>query len=97
MKKIVKKSKFKEGKWNKHVEMIDEKEYWKFDSGKICEIPKIENRKKLVIDIDLTVLHKGLESTYYAMKDIYYWPGIKETIKRVIKECETCQINNKKN
>jgi Integrase zinc binding domain len=40
---------------------------------------------------------KGVESMYYELKKKHYWPGVKEIIVNVIKECEICQENNRKN
>ncbi|KAL0265942.1 UNVERIFIED_CONTAM: hypothetical protein PYX00_011659 [Menopon gallinae] len=58
----------KRGKWSKHIERINGKEYWIFDDGRTAEVPE----------------------------GWYYWPGIKETIRNVVKGCETFQINNRK-
>lgn len=88
--------KLKEGKWNKRVKIVDGKEIWTFDNGKTAQIPPIEERKLLIQNIHDKLGHRGIESIYYQIKGEYYWPGIKETIKNVIKQCEVCQINNRK-
>lgn len=84
------------GKWKVHVIEQDNKKIWKFDSGKEAEIPLESLRKQLVVDAHYKIGHKGIESTYYELKSRYYWPGIKNTIKNVIKKCEKCCIYNEK-
>lgn len=93
----VKQSKRKEGKWQNHVVVKDEKEFWKFDDGEEKEIPKREEREELVDKVHEKIGHRGLETTYYEMKKTWYWPGMKETIKNVIRACEICQKMNRKN
>jgi hypothetical protein len=89
--------KVKEGKWKKHVVEIDNCEYWRFDSGILRKIPKVEERKNIVIDAHEKLLHRGIEAVWYEIKGKWYWPGIKETIRNVIKRCKTCiEINRKK-
>ena len=59
-------------------------------------MPSIENRRMIVEECHKDLLHRGIEAVYYELKRKYYGPGIKETIKRMIKECETCQMVNRK-
>lgn len=49
--------------------------------GKTAEVPKENERKDLVVRMHEELQHRGAD---------------KETIKNVIKRCETCQINNRK-
>lgn len=96
VKSILKGKKIKESKWNKHVIEMDGSEYWKFDSGQVRKSPEIDERKRLCMQTHEEILHRGYEAVYQEMKKFYYWPGIKQTIIRCIKECEVCQINNRK-
>lgn len=87
----------KQRKWNKHVFEKDGCEYWKFDGGEVRKIPIVEERKSLCKRYHEELLHRGYEPVYYEMKKEFYWPGIRKTICNVIKECEICEINNRKN
>lgn len=89
--------KIKSVRWNKHVKVIDDKEVWVFDNGKVAEIPKIEDRKKLCVDMHEKLLHRSAEYVLYELRKRYYWPGVKQTVINVVKTCVTCQINNRKN
>ncbi|WUR03409.1 reverse transcriptase [Vairimorpha necatrix] len=84
------------GKWLKHVEKVGDKEYWNFDSGRRAEIPAVGDRLELMKRYHEEQAPRGLGSVYYAMKFDYYWPGIKENIKMMIKKCEKCQKYNRK-
>jgi transposase InsO family protein len=86
--------KIKEGVWNKHVVEIEEETYWKFDSGILRKIPPIEIRKSF--ETHEKLLHRGVEPIYHNLKREYYWPGIKETIVNVVKKCQICIENNRK-
>lgn len=59
--------KAKAGKWNRHVEERDGKEFWRFDTGKVVEIPRIEKRQSLVIETIVDAyndtLHTGIGCT----------------------------------
>ena len=92
----VKSKKTKEVKQKMQTLKKDGKEYWQFSNGKIVEMPKVELRKQLVVDTHAKLGHRGRDAVHYEMKDKWYWPGMKATIVNVIKECEMCQINNRK-
>lgn len=79
----------------KHVEVKENKEIWKFDNGEESEIPPIEKSKSLIEEIHASVNHRGIEAVYYELKK-WYWPGVKETIVSVIEYRKTCQIMNRK-
>ncbi|KAM0676517.1 hypothetical protein COBT_004260, partial [Conglomerata obtusa] len=51
-----------EGKINKHVLKEDNKEYWISDNGLKREMPKIEDRKKIAIEIHERLNHRGCEA-----------------------------------
>ena len=86
----------KRGKWKTHVVKEEGKEFWKFDSGEMAEIPKIGTRRGLIVDTHEKLQHRGLDSVYYDMKSKWYWPGMKDEIAKEMRECEVCQINNRK-
>ncbi|KAF9747733.1 hypothetical protein NGRA_3512, partial [Nosema granulosis] len=50
-----------------------------------------------IVKIHVELNHRGVKGTYYNLKQKYYWPGIKDQIAKVIKECSICSINNRKN
>ena len=50
-----------------------------------------EIRLRLVIFYHSNLLHPGVEKTYQSMKQIFYWPGMKNTILRFNKTCITCK------
>jgi hypothetical protein len=85
-----------QGKWDKHVKVVDGKEIWVFDSGREAEIPKKELREGLIVNAHENLGHRSLGSVYYAMKFEFYWPGMKKDIEDVLKKCEVCQIYNRK-
>ncbi len=84
------------GKWEKHVENIDGKMVWRFDSGRTAEIPQESERENLIFKYHENQGHRSLGAVYYAMKFDYYWPGIKKDIEETLKKCEKCQIYNRK-
>lgn len=83
-------------KFKKHVEKIDDCEFWKFDNGIIRKMPPVDERKKLCIMYHEDLLHRSYEAVYQEMKKKFYWPGIKATIIHCIKACEVCQMYNRK-
>lgn len=89
-------NKIKERRWNKHVQIKDGKEYWNFDNGDVKEIPETNIRKEICLDFHNRVGHKGVLYTYHEIKKKYYWPGLKSTVEKICKECELCQIENRK-
>ncbi|KAJ4756090.1 polyprotein [Rhynchospora pubera] len=54
-----------------------------------------EWRKKLVEEVHSTSIggHSGVLGTYQRIKKMFYWPGMKETVKEFVKTCERCQLN----
>ncbi|KAF9752783.1 Transposon Tf2-6 polyprotein, partial [Nosema granulosis] len=89
-------SKQTEWKIMKHTIINREKEYAKFDDGSQKEIPKIEERNELIEEIHTDLNHRGVKATHYKLKQKYYWPGMKDSVTRILKECETCQVANRK-
>lgn len=87
----------KKGKLKKHMETIDGVEYWTFDDGRRCKIPKEQDREKLIEEKHLELGHRGFEAVYYDYRKEFYWPGMKNFIIEKIKHCETCSIYNRKN
>ncbi len=86
----------KQGKVDKHTVVKDGRKYWEFSSGERKEIMPKENRKDSVIRIHETLNHRGVKGTYYNLKQNWYWPGMKDEISRILKECDVCSINNRK-
>lgn len=95
-KNITKSEAIKKGFENKHVFEENNTKFWRFDSGKICKIPDIDSRKNICLQKHIELGHRGVEYTYYDLKQNLYWPGMKATIERITKECNVCQINNRK-
>ncbi|KAF9752815.1 Transposon Tf2-9 polyprotein, partial [Nosema granulosis] len=89
-------SKQMEGKILKHTIINEGKEYWKFDNGTQKEIPKIEERDRIIRGIHIKLNHRGVKGTHYQLKQDYYWPGMKEMVTKILKECEICQVANRK-
>jgi len=89
--------KWKKAKWNKHVIEQDGFSYWKFDSGEVKMMPKDEIRNGLIDRAHEQLLHRGVDAVYYRIKTKYYWLGMKEFIRGRLRECEICEINNRKN
>ncbi|KAF9761577.1 Pro-Pol polyprotein [Nosema granulosis] len=58
-------------------------------------MPK-DKRTNSVIKVNNELNHRGVKGTYYNLKQNWYWPGMKDEISRIIKECEICSINNRK-
>lgn len=67
------------------------------DNGETKEMPSDDQLSKLIEKIHVKMEHRGIEATYYAAKKDWGWPGMKDTISGVIKRCNVCQINNRKN
>lgn len=86
----------KERRWNKHVRIVEDKEYWHFYSWKIREIPEIARRKNICINLHINSGHKSALYTYYDVKKLYYWPGLNSSIEKICKDCDVCQVNNRK-
>ena len=90
-------SKILEGKANKHVLREDGKEYWVSDSGLKREHPEVGIRKELAEKAHMETNHRGVEASYYNLKQKYYWIGMKKTVENVVKRCEICLRTNRKN
>ena len=89
--------KVKKGKWNKNVKEYIDKQFWESKNGELLEIPEIHNRKRILEEAHEEVGHKSTESVYHKIKNRYYWPVIKNSIKNMIKKCQACIVNNRKN
>ena len=50
-------------------------------------------RKQMVDWYHINLLHPGGDRTYYMMKEYFFWPGMKNDVKSVIKKCKVCQMN----
>jgi hypothetical protein len=37
--------------------------------------------------------HRGMNKTYKAIKQHYYWPNMKEDIEEYVRKCTKCQLN----
>ncbi|KAF9756208.1 hypothetical protein NGRA_3258, partial [Nosema granulosis] len=86
-----------QGKILKHTSAVEGKEYWRFDDGSQKEILRIEDRETTILKIHRELNHRDVKATYYQLKQKYYWPGMKDMVTKLLKECETCQIANRKN
>jgi hypothetical protein len=89
--------KLKKIAYEKHAFEKDEQEYWKFDSGHIAKIPKVEDRGKMIIDVHEELKHRSMSAVYHKIRKEWYWPNMKQDISIKLKGCETCQIWNRKN
>ncbi|KAI5177776.1 hypothetical protein PAEPH01_2506, partial [Pancytospora epiphaga] len=96
-KRMNREKRIKEGKWNKHVEIVNGQERWKFDDGSMAIISEESARKGMVEKVHLELEHRGSGAVYYELKRNYYWPGMRETVKNVIKKCAKCIEFNRKN
>jgi hypothetical protein len=84
------------GKEIKHVIVKDGKKYWEFSTGEVKEILSHEEREIEIKKVHEELNHRGTKGTYYNIKQRWYWPGMKDHINRVLKDCEICSINNRK-
>lgn len=41
--------------------------------------------------------HSGRRTTYHRLKKLFYWPKLKEAVKKLVSECPICQINRFEN
>lgn len=86
----------KQAKLEKHLIEVEERQFWRFGSGIIREIPNIEKRKQIIEEVHKKLLHREIEPVYYKLKERHYWPGIKREIEEIIKKCQICNIYNRK-
>lgn len=86
----------KEDRLQKHVKKVNGQEYWQFNDGKVKKIPREDERKNLCLMTHQKLAHRGVKYVMYEISKEYYWPGVKQTIIDVCRECEICQINNRK-
>lgn len=93
----MRKEKTIEGKHKKHLLKIEDKEYWRFDNGTLREIPEVDKRHALIKEVHERLFHRGIEPIYCELKKSYYWVGIKDSIKEVIRRRQICNENNRKN
>lgn len=94
--KTLKGVKILQGKINKHILLEDGIEYWISDNGLKRIMPKIEERINLAKKYHIEANHRGIETTYYKIKQKYYWIGMKKTLENVIKKCLICAKFNRK-
>ena len=83
-------------KYQKHVKIVDGIKYWQFNDDKCVKLPEVEERKDICVREHEKLQHRGAECVYYSLKQRMYWPGIKATIEKVVKQCAVCQENNRK-
>jgi len=41
--------------------------------------------------------HTGAQKAYSRLKKEFYWPGMRQEVRRFVKECEACQRNKTEN
>src|SRR3954469_21047544 len=63
-----------------------------YDHTRIC-IPKGPIRTQILHDHhDIpTAGHQGIERTYAAIHDLFYWPRMNSDVRRYVKSCDSCQ------
>jgi len=59
-------------------------------------MPSEEEEADLITKAHERIGHRSVDAVYYFLRKEWYWPGMKETIREVLKKCEVCQINNRK-
>lgn len=59
-------------------------------------MPESKTRKEIILDCHKKLLHRGTNTIYYALKEKWYWYGMKKDIDDVLSKCEECSINNRK-
>lgn len=82
--------------WQKHAYPEAGENYWKFDDDRIAKIPIKHIREKIVQKKHIESKHRAECSVYYELKSTRYWPGMKEDVKKIVKECEMCKKFNRK-
>lgn len=75
MNKSNKGEKIIQGKINRHDIIKNGKKYWISNNGQRREMPTM---KELIIKTHLELNHRGMEGTYYNLKQRYYWIGLKK-------------------
>lgn len=83
---------------NKNV-MIgnDNKWYYRISEKEIRVFPEIKEREEILRKAhEETTAHGGQQALEYEIKKEYYWPKLADSIKRFIKNCEACVINDQK-
>lgn len=58
--------------------------------------PTQEN-DKVNMETHIEIIHRGSYSLEYKLAKYHHWPNMKKYNTRVLKRCETCNINNRKN
>ena len=78
--------------------------FYKFDGKNILyrknleqnwRIVPAQNERSDIIWKAHLIGHFQLQSTYDRIKEIYYWKNMKDHIGLIIKQCETCDRNQK--
>nr|GEU79495.1 putative reverse transcriptase domain-containing protein [Tanacetum cinerariifolium] len=79
-----------------HFERQDDGGIYFFDR---IWIPSFGDVRKLIMDEARTSrysVHPGVDKTYYDLRDLYWWPGMKRDIAKYVSKCLTCsKINSK--
>ena len=59
------------------------------------EIPPETNREEIIHEYHCSVTggHKGSTKTYDRIRENFYWPNMREKIRKFVRECETCKLN----
>uniref|UniRef100_A0A8R7R865 Integrase catalytic domain-containing protein n=1 Tax=Triticum urartu TaxID=4572 RepID=A0A8R7R865_TRIUA len=67
--------------------------------GRIYVGKDLSLRKKLLAALHASDLggHSGMKATYHRIKQIFYWPGLKQDVDKFVSECSVCQKNKGEN
>ena len=77
-------------KMKEQLRIINDKLYL-FADTRLREIPKVQCRGKIIYQLHKEMCHLGINKCYNRLKDIYFWPGMLETVTSVINGCKFCQ------
>ena len=83
------------GEGHSDYTLIDEIIY-KLDNGrKLMFIPSSELQTQIlsIYHDNVTAGHPGQNRTYKAIKKLYYWPGIKQSVSDYVQTCTICQTH----
>ena len=59
------------------------------------ETPPETDRENIIREHHCSVMggHKGSTKTYDRIRENFYWPNMREQIRKFVRECETCKLN----